>query len=142
MDTMSKQAFNLHCLRRDPMYTLSYIIIIICAPAMCLVYCMFHLWSLILTLFSVLLLSPPPLIFLTLAHTPTMIGIPIGFDPVSYSRGEGDGFVDLTFRKFSNPSALTDNITVVFSTSDGSATGLFTKLPLALCPRAYCCNTE
>ena len=101
-----------------------------------------HTHSLLCSTSLSLSLSPPPPIFLTLAHTPTMIGIPIGFDPVSYSRGEGDGFVDLTFRKFSNPSALTDNITVVFNTSDGSATGLFTKLPLALCPRAYCCNTE
>ena len=62
--------------------------------------------------------------FLSLSHV-LYIGIAIGFDPVSYSRSEGDGFVDLTFRKFSNPATLTENITVVFSTSNGTAQGLF-----------------
>ena len=56
------------------------------------------------------------------------IGIAVGFDPVSYTRGEGDGFVDLTFRKFSNPASLMENITVVFSTSDGSAEGYSVEL--------------
>ena len=69
---------------------------------------------------------PPPSLpsSLPLPQCNLIAVIPIGFDPVSYSRDEGDGFVDLTFRKFSNPPSLTENITVVFSTADGTAEGL------------------
>ena len=49
--------------------------------------------------------------------------INIGFDPVSYTYNEDVGVATLTIRKFTNPAALMDNITVVFSTMDDSAVG-------------------
>ena len=65
-----------------------------------------------------------PLCMLSL---PPSTVINIGFEPVVYNFEEDVGFADLTFVKFNNPDSLMEDITVVFSTADGSAVGQFTK---------------
>ena len=57
------------------------------------------------------------------SHMPVHTGINVGFDPASYSVNEADRFAELTIVKFTNPPALTDNITVIFFTSDNTALG-------------------
>ena len=50
-------------------------------------------------------------------------GVKFRFDPASYSVSEADGMATLTIVQFDRAAGATGDITVLFSTADGTAEG-------------------
>ena len=52
-----------------------------------------------------------------------LTGVKFRFNPATYSVSEADGVATLTIEQFDRGAEVTGDITVLFSTADGTATG-------------------